>query len=120
MASITTFPPRTEPSVILDAYRRISQEDDPNEFVFTTMLPVKRLPNWEITVDSASSHTTFSTLVVNHHSSFGNLMFRIALARYAMIGAAAPPSIIALSTSGDDNMATARLERFIDNEHGFP
>jgi exosortase len=120
MANITTFPPRTDPSVILDAYRKISQEDDPNEFVFTTKLPVKRLPNWEITVDSESPRTTFSTLVFNHHSSLGNLMFRIAQARYAMTGAAPPPSIIAVSTSGDDSMATARLERFIDNEHGFP
>ena len=119
-ASITTFPPRTAPGIILDTYRKMSQEDDSDELVATTKLPIKRLPDWKISVNPDSSHTTFSTLVIHRHSSLGNLMFRIDQARQTMIGSASPSSIITVSTSGDVNLAKTRLVQFIDNEGGFP
>ena len=120
MAKVAMFPARTAPGIILDTYRKMSQEDEAGELVVTTKLPVERLPDWEIAVNPDVPETVFSTLVIRRHSSSGNLLFRIDQARQAILGGTSPASIITVSTPGDDDMAKTRLTQFIGRERGFP
>lgn len=111
--TVALFPPRSDPRLVLDAERILSERDANEAQIRTLTIHGAEPQNWVLVAIPEPPAATASALWIDGRPASGNLRSRLRLAMNSLLGGKHAPLVVSLKMVGPSRVAAERIAAFL-------